>query len=35
MGGVLAGSGRPLIITSGTGMGSTVPGCPATEDVVD
>ncbi len=35
MGGVLAGSDRPLIITSGTGMGSPGPGRPATEDVVD
>ena len=35
MGGVLAGSDRPLIITSGTGMGSAAPGRPATEDVVD
>jgi nucleoside-diphosphate-sugar epimerase len=29
---VLAGSGRPLIVTSGTGMANTVPGQPATED---
>ena len=35
MGGVLAGSDRPLIITSGTGMGSAEPGRSATEDVVD
>ncbi len=35
MGGVLAGSNRPFIITSGTGMGSAEPGRPATEDVVD
>ena len=35
MGGVLAGSNRPLIITSGTGMGTAEPGRPATEDVVD
>ena len=35
IGGVLAGSNRPFIITSGTGMGSTEPGRPATEDVVD
>ena len=34
-GGVLAGSDRPLIITSGTGMGSAEPGRSATEDVVD
>jgi nucleoside-diphosphate-sugar epimerase len=32
MGDALAGSDRPLIITSGTGMGNTVPGQPATED---
>ncbi len=31
----LAGSNRPLIITSGTGMGSPAPGQPATEDVFD
>ena len=35
MGGVFAGSDRPLIITSGTGMGSVEPGRSATEDVVD
>ena len=35
MGGVLAGSNRPLIVTSGTGMGGAEPGRPATEDVVD
>lgn len=35
MGGALAGSDRPLIITSGTGMGSAGPGRLATEDVVD
>jgi nucleoside-diphosphate-sugar epimerase len=35
MGDVLAGSDRPLLITSGTGMGSTVPGKPATEDIVN
>ena len=35
IGGVLAGSERPFIITSGTGMGSAGPGRPATEDVVD
>ena len=29
----LAGSDRPLVITSGTGMGSAAPGQPATEDV--
>ena len=34
MGSVLAGSDRPLLITSGTGMGSShAPGQPATEDV--
>ena len=33
LGGALAGSDRPLIITSGTGMGNAVPGQPATEDV--
>jgi nucleoside-diphosphate-sugar epimerase len=32
MGDVLVGSDRPLIITSGTGMGNVVPGQPATED---
>ncbi len=35
MGSALAGTNRPLIITSGTGIGSTEPGRPATEDVVD
>ena len=29
----LTGSDRPLVITSGTGMGSAVPGQPATEDI--
>ena len=33
--GALAGSDRPLIITSGTGMGSRGPGAPAVEDVFD
>ena len=33
MGSALAGSDRPLLITSGTGMGSSAPGRPATEDV--
>jgi nucleoside-diphosphate-sugar epimerase len=33
MGSALLGSRRPLLITSGTGMGSTMPGKPATEDV--
>ena len=32
IGSVLAGSDRPLIITSGTGMGSAGPGQPATEE---
>jgi nucleoside-diphosphate-sugar epimerase len=35
MGAALAGSDRPLIITSGTGMGSFGPGQIASEDVVD
>jgi len=35
MGAALAGSNRPLIITSGTGMGSFGPGQIAKEDVVD
>lgn len=33
--GALAGSDRPLIITSGTGMGSRGPGEPAVEAVLD
>lgn len=33
LGGVLKGSSRPLLITSGTGMGSPGHGQPATEDV--
>jgi nucleoside-diphosphate-sugar epimerase len=33
LGGALTGSDRPLVITSGTGMGNSVPGQPATEDV--
>jgi nucleoside-diphosphate-sugar epimerase len=33
LGGALTGSNRPLVITSGTGMGNAVPGQPATEDV--
>jgi nucleoside-diphosphate-sugar epimerase len=33
LGAALAGSNRPLVITSGTGMGSAVPGRVATEDV--
>ena len=35
MAGALAGSDRPLIITSGTGMGSPTPGELATEGVFD
>jgi len=35
MGVALAGSNRPFIITSGTGMGSAGPGLPATENVLD
>ena len=35
MGAVLAGSDRPLIITSGVGMGSPGPGLLAREDVLD
>ena len=35
IGAVLAGSDRPLIITSGTGMGSAGPGTLAAEDVFD
>ena len=32
LGSVLAGSDRPLIVTSGTGLANTVPGEPAKED---
>jgi nucleoside-diphosphate-sugar epimerase len=32
LGDALAGTNRPLVITSGTGMGSPAPGRPATED---
>jgi nucleoside-diphosphate-sugar epimerase len=32
LGSELAGSDRPLVITSGTGMGNAVPGQPATEE---
>ena len=35
IGGALAGSDRPFIITSGTGMGSAAPGALAVEDVFD
>ncbi len=34
MGEALAGSGRPLVITSGTGMGMSERGKPATEDAI-
>src|ERR1700691_2496998 len=35
LGDALRGSDRPLVITFGTGMGSAVPGQPATEDHFD
>jgi len=35
LGGVLIGSDRPILITSGTGMGNATPGQPATEDHFD
>ena len=35
MGSMFVGSDRPFVITSGTGMGSAVPGQPATEDHFD
>lgn len=35
LGAALVGSGRPLVITSGTGMGSAGPGKPADEDIFD
>jgi nucleoside-diphosphate-sugar epimerase len=34
LGSVLVGSNRPLVVTSGTGMASAVPGRPSTEDTV-
>jgi nucleoside-diphosphate-sugar epimerase len=35
LGSAIAGSDRPLVITSGTGLGSAAPGQPATEDHFD
>jgi len=35
LGDALRGSDRPLVITSGTGIGNAVPGQPATEDHFD
>ena len=35
LGSALIGSDRPLVITSGTGMGNAAPGKPATEDHFD
>ena len=35
LGDALSGSDRPLVITSGTGMGNAAPGQPATEDHFD
>jgi nucleoside-diphosphate-sugar epimerase len=35
LGDALVGSDRPLVITSGTGMGNSVPGQPASEDHFD
>ncbi|WP_165066364.1 SDR family oxidoreductase [Paludisphaera rhizosphaerae] len=35
MGDALAGTDRPLVVTSGTGMGTKTPGQPATEDHYD
>ncbi len=34
LGAALAGSDRPLVVTSGTGMASSAPGRPSTEDTV-
>jgi nucleoside-diphosphate-sugar epimerase len=35
LGSALVGSGRPLVITSGTGLGNAAPGQLATEDYFD
>src|SRR5271165_4990454 len=35
LGDALAGSDRPLVVTSGTGMGTAAPGQPSTEDHFD
>ncbi|MGO8758528.1 MAG: SDR family oxidoreductase [Terracidiphilus sp.] len=35
LGDALAGSDRPLLFTSGTGIGNAVPGQPAREDLID
>ena len=35
LGDALTGSDRPLVITSGTGLGTAIPGQPATEDHFD
>ncbi|MEI9965767.1 MAG: hypothetical protein WDM92_15040 [Caulobacteraceae bacterium] len=32
LGAALAGSGRPFVVTSGTGIANTIPGQPARED---
>jgi len=34
IGEALVGSDKPFVVTSGTGMGNSVPGKPATEDVI-